>query len=466
MKTPVSYCPGPISRRGFLGMGALALGGLSFPELLRLRSTAKAADSSSDNDHAVILLWLPGGAPHMETYDMKPGAPAEFRGDFKPIKTNVSGIEVCEHLPLHAKHADKFAVVRSIAHTFSDHGGGHKRFLTGRDPFQPVGFVNDHPMVGSLVAKCRERRNVGLPNYIAGMDNGRQGVDVFSFGAAYLGQATTPFMVPGNPADPKFSVENLTIPAAFASRLEDRRKLLKSFDRINRAIDGTGAMKAMDEFERKAVELATSDKARNAFDLNAEPPALRDRYGRHQYGQRALLARRLVESGCSFVTMVLENPVPPGAEYPKDITYNWDSHAVNCHIFTDSKYRFPFYDRAVTALIEDIYERGLDKKVLVIVTGEFGRTPRITYDKGRPGRDHWPQAMSLIVAGGGVRTGQVIGSTDARGEHPKDRPLTPNDLWATMYKHLGIDPETSFPDHSGRPMPILPYGEPIKELDS
>jgi hypothetical protein len=435
---------------------------MSFADLLRL----KAADTSADNDHAVILLWLPGGAPHMETYDMKPDAPAEYRGDFKPIKTNVPGIDVCEHLPLHAKFADKYAIIRSIAHTFSDHGGGHKRFLTGRDPFEPTGFVNDHPMVGSLVAKCREHRNVDLPNYVAGTDNGRQGVDVFSFGAAYLGPTYTPFMVPGNPAEKTFSVQNLTLPAALMSRLDDRRKLLKAFDTARREIDRTGAMSAMDEFERKAVDLVTSEKARIAFDINRETPALRDRYGIHQYGQRALLARRLVEAGCSFVTMVLENPVPPGAPYPKDITYNWDSHAVNCHIFTDSKFRFPFYDRAVTALIEDLHERGLDKRVLLIVTGEFGRTPRITYAEGRPGRDHWPQAMSLLVAGGGIRGGQIVGSTNSKGEHPKDRPLTPNDLWATMYKHLGIDPERTFPDHSGRPMPILPYGEVIKDLYS
>jgi hypothetical protein len=464
MPNATPFCPGPVSRRKFLGLGALALGGLGYADLLRLQSSAKAADSSADNDNAVILLWLPGGAPHMEMYDLKPDAPAEYRGEFNPIRTNVPGLDVGEHLPLHAKHADKFAVIRSIAHTFSDHGGGHKRFLTGRDPFQPVGFVNDHPMVGSIVAKCREGRNVGLPNYVAGMDNGRQGVDVFSFGAAYLGQATTPFMVPGNPSDPKFGVQNLSIPEGFAPRMEDRRKLLRSFDRINRDLDASGAMRAMDEFERKAVELVTSPRAREAFDLSREPLSVRERYGWHQYGQRALLARRLVEAGCSFVTMVLENPWVAGQPQPKDTTYNWDSHAVNCHIFTDSKFRFPFYDRAVTALFEDIYARGLDKKVMVIVTGEFGRTPRISYADGRPGRDHWPQAMSLLVGGGGVTTGQIIGSTNAKGEHPKDRPLSPNDLWATMYKHLGIDPERTFPDHSGRPMPVLPDGEVIKDL--
>jgi hypothetical protein len=219
-------------------------------------------------------------------------------------------------------------------------------------------------------------------------------------------------------------------------------------------------------FTRKAVELVTSPKARDAFDLSRESRSVRERYGMHRYGQRCLLARRLVESGCSFVTMVLENPSPPGESFPKDVTYNWDSHAVNCHIFTDAKYRLPFYDRAVTALIEDLYSRGLDRRVMLIVTGEFGRTPKLEYQKSdnRPGRDHWPQSMSLVVSGGGMRVGQLVGSTDSKGAHPKDRPLSPNDLWATMYRHLGIDSERSFPDHTGRPMPILPHGEPIREL--
>ncbi|MEZ6141654.1 MAG: DUF1501 domain-containing protein [Zavarzinella sp.] len=459
----------PLNRRGFLQAGALGVGSLSFSNLLRLQ--AETQNHSSKDHPAVILLWLPGGAPHMEMYDMKPDAPEDYRGAFKPIASNVLGIDVCEHLPMHAKIADKFTVIRSVHHNFSDHGGGHKKFLTGRDPMSPVGFVNDYPMVGSLVSKSFENRDVGMPNYVAGMDNGRQGIDTFSFGAAYLGRATTPFMVPGDPCDAKFGVQNLSIPAELADRLGDRRDLLKKLDTVRRDIDQSGAMSAMDAFDRKAVELATSTKARDAFDLSKEPMKLRERYGWHRYGQRALLARRLVEAGCTFVTMVLENPSPPGESFPKEATYNWDSHAVNCHIFEDSKFRFPYYDRAVTALIEDIYARGLDKRVMVIVTGEFGRTPRISYSVGtqtkvqQPGRDHWPQSMSMIVSGGGMTTGQIIGSTDSKGAHPKDRPLTPNDLWATMYAHLGINPEHSFPDHTGRPMPILPEGKVISELN-
>jgi hypothetical protein len=457
-------CPGPMTRRRFLGAGAYGIGALGMADLFRLQAQANPVPSNEET--AVILCWLPGGAPHMEMYDLKPDAPAEYRGEFRPIKSNVAGIEVGEHLPMHAKCADKYSIIRSIHHTFSDHGGGHKHFLTGRDPMLPVGFVNDHPMVGSIVNKCREHINVGLPNYVAGVDGGRQAVDTFSFGAAYLGQSTTPFIVAGDPAEAKFGVQNLSIPANLVDKLQDRQSLLKRFDSARREIDKTGAMNAMDTFNRKALELVTSEKARLAFDLSKEPAALRERYGMHRYGQRCLLARRLVEAGCSFVTMVLENPSPPGESFPKDVTYNWDSHAVNCHIFTDAKYRLPAYDRAVTALIEDLYARGLDKRVMLIVTGEFGRTPKLETDRatGRPGRDHWPQSMSMIVSGGGMKTGQVVGSTDSKGAHPKDRPLTPHDLWATMYKHLGIDIERSFPDHTGRPMPILPQGEAIREL--
>jgi len=463
MTHPALPCPGPLSRRHFLKIGALALGGLSVNGLSALQ--VKAKDGATLPDTSVIFIWLPGGPPHMETYDMKPNAPAEYRGDFKPIKTNVPGIDICEHLPLHAKIADKFTLIRSVHHAFADHGGGHKRFLTGRDPLQPTGFVNDYPMVGSMVAKVLENRKVGVPNYIAGVDAGRGGIDTFSFGSAYLGPATHPFWVSGDPSSPKFEIKNLALSDEMHERLKERTDLLTGLDTTRSSLDPTGTMAAMDEYKKTALSLVTSDAARKAFDLSQEPEKLRERYGMHPWGQRALMARRLVEHGASFVTMVMENPIAPGMPYPKGVIYNWDSHAVNGHIFDDAKVRLPIYDKTITALVEDVYARGLDKKVLVIVTGEFGRTPRLSYAEGRPGRDHWPQAMSMLVCGGGMRTGQVVGSTDAKGEHPKDHPLSPNDLWATMFKHLGIDySNTAFLDHRGRPMPILPDGEPISEL--
>ncbi|MCA8996484.1 MAG: DUF1501 domain-containing protein [Planctomycetaceae bacterium] len=456
-----------LSRRSFLSMGMLGVGGITMADMLRMRAEA---GQSTDPETSVIFIWLPGGPPHMETYDMKPEAPSDYRGDFRPIPTNLPGLDVCELLPMHAQCADKYSIIRSVAHKFADHGGGHKRFLTGRDPKEPTGFVNDYPAVGSIVAKCREHVNNGLPNYISGTHPGRAGVDVYSFGAAYLGPSYVPFNVPGDPSDPKFSVQNITLENRLADRLGDRMTLLQGFDHMRHEIDKSGLMSAMDHFQSRAVSLLTSDKARNAFDLSQEPDHVRDRFGHHAWGQRALLARRLVEAGCSFVTMVMENPYQSGITMPKYGTYNWDSHAVNCHLFDDARIRFPVYDRSVTALVEDLHARGLDKKVLLVVTGEFGRTPKVNSQTGtqtgvmQPGRDHWPNAMSILVSGGGLKMGQVIGSTTSKGEEPKERELTPNDLWATVYRHLGIDSTQAFVDHSGRPMPILPDGAPITEL--
>jgi hypothetical protein len=451
----------PLSRRRFLQLGSLALAS-------RAITPYAFADDRPSDDTSVIFLWLPGGPPHMEMYDMKPDAPKEYRGDFNPIRTTVPGLDVCEHMPLHAKTAKRFSIIRSIHHTFSDHGGGHKKFLTARDPFQPTGFVNDHPMVGSMVAKMRQGR-AAVPDYVAGTDPGRDGIDVFSFGSAYLGPSTHPFSVPGDPSSPKFTVRNLDSTPDRLARLDERLKLLGGLDREVPGLPSSA--KTAEEHRRTALRLMNSEKTRIAFDLTKESPRLRERYGMHAWGQRCLLARRLVEAGASFVTMVLENPYQSGLSYLKNGTYNWDSHAVNCHIFDDTKFRLPIYDRAVTALIDDLHDRGLNKKVLLVVTGEFGRTPRITYSNGtqtgvqQPGRDHWPQAMSVLVSGGGLKMGQVVGSTNAKGEHPKDRPLSVGDLWASVFTHLGIDYErTSFNDHTGRPIPMLPEGKPIAEL--
>jgi hypothetical protein len=314
MKHPASL----LHRRTFLRNGIAALAGLGMADALRLRAAAPA--DGGPEVPAVIFVWLPGGPPHMETYDLKPDAPAEYRGAFKPVRTNVPGLDVCEHLPLHTKVADKFSLVRSIAHSFSDHGGGHKKFLTGRDPMAPTGFVNDHPMVGSLAAACWAERDVGLPNYVAGTDDGRQGIDVFSFGSAYLPASTHPFFVSGDPAADKFTVRNLAFNPALQKSLDDRRALAASFDGFRRDLDRSGVADALDEHGRKALRLLGSVKARDAFDLAREPRALREKYGMHRYGQRLLLARRLVEAGVSWVTMVLENPSPPGGNFPKSLS--------------------------------------------------------------------------------------------------------------------------------------------------
>jgi len=461
-------CSGP-DRRDFLKFGSVALASAGLSGVNSYRADASTDDTSS-NAPAVIFVWLPGGPPHQDTFDMKPDAPAEFRGAFKPIPTNVTGIQICEHLPQLAKNADKYAIIRSIAHKFADHGGGHKKFLTGRDPLQPVGFINDYPMVGSIASKMLPVRSAGVPNYVCGVDGGRQGIDTFSFGSSYLGTNTHPFMLVGDPADAKFGVQNLTMLPGLADKLPDRLALLSQFNKPLVG-DRTGNAAAQDTLRNRALELVTKDTARNAFDLSKEPGKLRERYGMHRYGQRALLARRLVEHGANWVTMVMENPTPPGVQPKSNHSYNWDSHAVNCHIFEDTQYKLGFFDQAISALVEDLHLRGLNKRVLLVVTGEFGRTPKVEYSKGtqtgvmQPGRDHWPMAMSMLLSGGGFKMGQTIGSTTSKAEVPKDRPMIPEDLWATVFQHLHIDyANTSFPDGTGRPMPMLNGGSPIREL--
>ena len=462
-------CPGPLSRRSFLQLGGLGAVGLGLSDLLELRARG-AEPGATPEDRAVIFIWLPGGPSQLDTYDMKPDAPAEYRGDFRPIRTNVPGIDLCELFPRQAKIAHRFTLVRSVCHDFADHGGAHKRFMTGRVPATPTEFVNDAPAVTSIVTRMLEsRRRSPLPACVAGVDDGRSHIDVFSLGSAYLGPSQTPFIVAGDPSRPDFRIKDLEVAQAAATRLDDRLHLLSSMDRLRRDLDASGTVAAMDRFNQRALGMLTSAEVRDAFDLSREPQSVRERYGWHAYGQRGLLARRLVEAGCPFVTMVWENPFP-GKPIPAGCTYNWDSHAVNCHIFDDSRWRFPVYDQAVSALIDDLYDRGLDRKVLLVVTGEFGRTPRLERNRGtetkvvQPGRDHWPQSMSFLVAGGGMRTGQVVGATNSKAEHPVERVLSPNDLWATVYRHLGIDYHESLLDLGGRPMPILPFGAPIPEL--
>jgi hypothetical protein len=454
-------CPGP-NRRDLLKFGSVALAGAA-AGVSPFRLQAKSPDRSA-NDPAVIFIWLPGGPAHQDTFDLKPEAPVEYRGEFKPIRTNVPGIDICEHMPKLAQVADKYVVIRSIAHTFADHGGGHKKFLTGRDPLQPTGFVNDYPMVGSMASKLLGDTPNGLPNYIAGVDGGRQGIDTFSFGSAYLGTPTHPFIFAGDPSDEKFSIKNLSPNASLEQNLAQRQSLLRSFD-TPIARENSGIAEGMDKNRERAYDLILSPSAKSAFDLAKEDPKTRERYGIHRYGQRCLMARRLVEAGVPWVTMVLENATPPGGSIPADGTYNWDSHAVNCHIFNDTKHKLQYFDRAISTLIEDLHERGLNKRVMLVVTGEFGRSPKVETAKNRPGRDHWPRAMSLLVSGGGGTMGQVIGSTTSKAEEPKDRRMVPNHLWATVFHHLKLDSKSAaFLDGTGRPMPALPDGDVIPEL--
>ncbi|MEM7012577.1 MAG: DUF1501 domain-containing protein, partial [Verrucomicrobiota bacterium] len=271
----------------------------------------------------------------------------------------------------------------------------------------------------------------------------------------------------GDMSDPNFKVESLGVKEEMSDRLDDRIAMLSSMDQLRRNVDKSGTMDAMDSFNKQAMEMLLSEQVRDAFDLSQEPDSVRDRYGRTIYGQRGLMARRLVEAGSRFVTIVWERAM---AKQPKSSTYNWDCHAVNCHIFEDMKMRLPLYDQALTALIEDLYQRGLDKKVLLVVGNDFGHTPKINVQRGtqtgvmQPGRDHWPKAMSVLVSGGNAPMGQIIGATNSKGEHPVERLLTPNDLWATVYQHLGIDHTHHLMNLQGLPMQILPFGKPIQEL--
>ena len=446
------------NRRSFLEAGSLLLGGLTLPDLLRQRAVAQEAGNQA-KDTSVILIWLQGGPSHMDTYDLKPDAPLEYRGDVSPISTVVPGMDVCEFLPRHAEVADRFNIIRSISHGFANHAAGAGRFLSGYNPFRLLDPLAQYPCLGPVVSKMLQgKRDPSVPVYVGSASN------VYGGGAAALGSAYLPFVVGADPNQANFKVNNLSLTADLRTRLDDRVSLLNAIDDAKRGLDASPDVSNLDRFNTQAIDLLTGARAAKAFDISQEDDATRERYGRHKWGQRALLARRLVEAGVSFVTMQMQNPSIPGG------IGNWDIHAVNGHLFQDNRARLPVFDKAVAALVEDLYERGLDEKVMLIVSGEFGRTPRINPQKGttskviQPGRDHYPGAMSVLVAGGGMQTGQVIGSTNDKGEHPQDRPLDPNDLLATVYSHLGIDYTEMVPDLSGRPVPLIPHGTPIEEL--
>jgi hypothetical protein len=429
-------CDG-VSRRGFLRVGFLGLAGLSLADHLRLRAAAKKQGKPT-SDTAVILLWLGGGPSHIDMYDLKPGAPAEFRGDFKPVKSNVPGIDVAEHLPLEARHMDKMAVVRSAAHTNAGHGMGSHWMLTG---YVPTIEINDNlnPSCGSVVACMRGANAPNVPPYVCLPSPPP------SANAAYLGVAYNPFSPMSDPSNPGFQVRDLKLPHRVdLARFRNRRDLLRGMDGVRRDVDIHGAAEGVDRFYRDAFDIVTSKAARDAFDIHKEDPRLRERYGRDSWGQSALLARRLVEAGATYVTLNLGG---------------WDTHANNFQALKTGL--LPRYDRALAALVDDLYQRGLNKKVLVLTYGEFGRTPRINKDTGR---DHWPNAMSVVFAGGGLKMGQVVGSTDARAEEPKTRAVSPQDVLATMYHVLEIDHRHEFFDAAKRPLAILNGGTPIAEL--
>lgn len=433
----VRTCDG-VTRRNFLRVGTLAAGGFSLAD--QLHSAALAEQSgNTPTRKAVIQVWLAGGPSHIDMYDLKPQAPAEFRGEFKEIDTNVPGIRISEHLPLQAAIFDKLSVVRSGTHTNAGHGMGSQWMLTG---YQPTIEVNDniYPACGSVVSRVQGANSSGMPAYVnlprrLGLGN-----------AAYLGASFNPFAPDDDPNNESFRVRNLKLPGRVTEdRLDRRRGLLADLDTIRRDVDTKGDLVGLDKFYRDAMEMITSDRAVKAFQIQSEDPRLRDLYGRNDLGQSCLLARRLVEAGVSYVT------IQAGG--------GWDTHGDN---FAQLKNNLlPRYDRAVAALVKDLNDRGLADQVLVMTFGEFGRTPRIN---GGAGRDHWPSAMSVLYAGGGLKMGQAIGTTDARAEYPTSKAATPGCLLSTMYHVLGIDYHQPFYDQGRRPLPILNEGRPIEEL--
>lgn len=468
LRTPPTVCAGPGNRREFLRAGLAAFGSLSLPGLLHWR--AQAGLPSNTERTAIIVVWLRGGASHLETFDPKPDAPSEYRGPYSAIATRTPGLRVGELLPRLAAVSDKYAILRSMAHTGGGHPAGSLQLLSG-DPAAQDQLKPAFPDFMTVANYLRAEPSRKLPNYVG--VNPIVRYDNFTIaGPAYLGPAYEPFAVTGDPNAPDFRVPNIGLEAGqHLERLNARLGLQKQFDSLRRDLDQSGSMKAMDQFEAQALGLLTSQEAVRAFDLNRESPRTRDRYGRNQWGQQCLMARRLVEAGIEIVTTTFDGPLCGRVG-------NWDDHSVNHNVFEALKYRLPFVDQAVTALIEDIYERGLNRRVLVLVTGEFGRTPRISYIASsgggvasapagtvQPGRDHWPSANSMLWAGGGISGGQVIGSTDRRGEQVRERRVGPHDFLATVYRHLGIDYERiTLPDFSGRPVHIVSNGKPIPEL--
>ncbi|VTS07700.1 DUF1501 domain-containing protein [Tuwongella immobilis] len=443
------------TRRGFLQIGVLGLGGLTLGGVMRARANEQLRRSSATRPTSVILLWLEGGPSQLETYDLKPNAPAEIRGEFRPIRTTVPGMDICELMPRQARIAKRFSLIRSISHRIVDHPGAAARFLSGYVPANISDPISKYPTIEAVTAKMRAGAHPTMPAHVSNLARLKGG------GSAYLGRAVDPFVVDRDPSLPQFRVDALDLDDSLANRLDDRKTLLQSLDSWQRGAEQHPAFTAQDSFQHRAFQLLTGSATRTAFDLNQESPRVRDAYGRHEWGQRTLLARRLVEAGCSFVTVQLT-----GKQSSAFIT--WDDHGDVGHIFRNMKQRLPLLDQSVAALIEDLHARGLEREVLVVVAGEFGRTPVVNMGRAakpvHPGRDHWPHAMSVLVAGGGWQMGQVVGSTDSRGAEPHSRPLEPNDLLASVYHFLGIDSAAVLHDAQGRPIPILPSGSPIPEL--
>ena len=431
-----------------LQVGGLGLLGLSQADLLR----AEARKGHQATAKSVILLFQFGGASHLDTFDMKPQAPAEIRGEFQAIPSAVPGRMICEHLPQLAELADRYSLVRSVRHKSSSHNPGAYVSLTGRESLVNIVTLNasahDFPHPGSIVDYLdHEQRDVptsvALPTMIA--DGPFRTPGEF---AGFLGRIYDPVWILKDPNAADFNVNELKLPSGVSvARINDRRRNLERLNALSRLADQTAEIKGISEYQARAVQLLTSEATRNAFDIHSEPQQTRDRYGRHQYGQSVLLARRLVEAGARFVTVY----------YSRSIS-GWDTHKDNFNTLKGS--RLPQTDAALAALLTDLEERGLLDDTLVYWTGDFGRTPKINANAGR---DHWPPCGTVLMAGGGIQGGREYGSSDATGAYPHDDATTPGDITATVFHALGFDPKTEIHDQLNRPMPIS-NGRPITEL--
>ncbi|MBX3443679.1 MAG: DUF1501 domain-containing protein [Planctomyces sp.] len=451
-RTP-AYCDG-VNRRSFLQIGAAGLGAWGLEDVLRGRAAA-AESGRPAKDTSVILIWLDGGPSHHDTYDPKPDAPAEYRGIWRHIPTNVPGMDVCELFPRQAQLADRYSLIRSMHHDTGDHFTGGHWMLTGRGEVNGANTPQRYPFIGSIATKMTGARRAGMPANVAVPYAMSIGLRPGYFGGNYLGVDQNPFETEGDPNADQFQVTNLSSIAGLTlDRLDSRRQLIGGLDRLRRDADQRGIVEAMNRFDQQAFDLVTGSAARDAFDISTEPSISRERYGRTSWGQSVLLARRLVEAGSTFVTCHFGG---------------WDTHWD--HQSAMERY-LPQVDMAVSALISDLVERGLLDRVMVIVCGEFGRTPRMNdggnggppLSQGTPGRDHWGNVMSVLVAGGGLKGGLVVGASDRLGENPAERPLRPGDLHHTIFHVLGVDREIAFLNHSGRPIPAIDHGELIHEL--
>jgi len=449
-----------LSRRKLLQVGSAGFAGLSLPNLLRASEASKIAAKAKH----IIFLHQFGGPSHIDTFDMKPDAPDGIRGAFKPIASRQPGLQVCEHLPRFSQTINRFAQVRSVHHRMKNHNSATYYSLTGHAPPLDDIRLRDspelYPAYGSTVAKLKPVEDPAVPTFMAYPYVLRDGSVTPGQTASFLGKPYDPFFIGEDPASPDFRLPELSLPASLPlSRLDDRRGLLQMIDRQGDLMGWSSTAKGIDSFYDRALTMLASPRVKKAFDLSQEPDKLRDDYGRNTYGQSCLLARRLVETGVRFVTVYYLNTIGGRGKG------GWDTHGDNFNQLQNDL--CPITDRTVPTLIEDLESRGLLDETLVVWMGEFGRSPKVVSSKkfGADGRDHWPQCYTVLFAGGGVTPGAIHGASDRIGAYPALNPVSPDDIAATMFWALGIDPATEIHDTLNRPFPIA-AGRPITEIFS